>query len=561
MRIREAGPAAWYLEVARAPSPETALEIGALQRALLTSAPGTVRDVVPGYTNILVEFRLGAGRRRLERWIAEAETQAERAGPGGPQARHEIPVHYGDGADVAELEARLGLPWERIIALHSGAVYSVAFLGFTPGFPYLLGLPGELVTPRRDTPRKRVPAGSVAIAGEHAGIYPSASPGGWWILGRTDAPLFDAGSWPPAAWSPGDEVRFVPVQEGGATAESGGPADIAGPAAGDRGQAAGGREPGARQAPRAARHEPSNPNPEGPLTPLGDPAALAAVEVLEAWPPSASLQAAPRWRVGHYGMAQAGALDPLALELANGAAGNGPTTPAVELLQLPLRLRALRPLAAAVAGGGHRARLAGEALAVPGAFAWPEGAVLELVPGGRAHGAATYLALAGGLAAHRYAGSDSTDARSGLGGSRRPLRIGDLLGLGGAAAGRPAAGAPRPSLHPRYPAVIELGIHPGPQYDPDVFAQLAGTAFHVAGFDRTGIRLSGPALEQPSADVRSEGSPWGAVQLPADGQPIVLLADRGRTGGYAKPAVVDVGDLWRLAQAAPGTEVWLVDRR
>lgn len=554
MRIREAGPAAWYLEVASTPSPETALEIGALQRALLDSAPRGVRDVVPGYTNILVEYRAGANRRRLERWVADAETLLEAAGRAEPTARREVPVRYGEGADVSELEARLGMPWERIVALHRGALYSVAFLGFTPGFPYLLGLPSELATPRRDSPRKRVPGGSVAIAGEQAGIYPSASPGGWWILGRTDATLFDATGWPPAAWSPGDEVRFVPVADGGsrqATAEAA-PAAVGAAAS----------EPApterAQHEPIPARHEPSNPPGADDRAPLGDPQARPALEVLEAWPPSASVQAGPRWRVGHYGMAQAGALDPLALEQANVAVGNPATAPALELLHLPLTLRASRPLTAALAGGGHRARLDGEALHVPGAFAWPEGATLELAPGGRAHGAASYLALAGGLAAHRYAGSASTDARSCLGGSRRPLEGGDLLGIGRAPSGRAADGTVRTRLHPRYPGVVELRIHPGPQYDPDVFAQLKGTTFHVAGFDRTGVRLDGPGLAQPAADVRSEGSPWGAVQLPADGRPIVLLADRGRTGGYAKPAVVDVRDLWRLAQAPAGTEVWLV---
>lgn len=555
MKIREAGPAAWYLDVASGPSPEAALEIGALQRALLESAPAAVRDVIPGYTNILVEFRPGAGRERLERWIAQAAERLEAMGPGRPPARHRVAVRYGEGADVAELEARLGLPWERIAALHGAAAYHVAFLGFTPGFPYLLGLPAELRTPRRETPARQVAAGSVAIAGEHAGIYPTASPGGWWILGRTDARLFDPEAWPPTAWTAGDEVRFVPEgtrQDGDSGQEAGAvQASSVGKEPGPE------REPPDRKAPPDRQRTSAGDEPPAHL-PVGDPAAPPAVDVLETWPPSASLQAAPRWRVGHFGMAQAGALDPLACELANQAVGNASTAPALEVLQLPLRLRARTPLTAAVAGGGHRARLDGVALPASKAFDWPEGAVLELIPGGRARGATSYLALAGGVAAHRYAGSASTDARSGIGGSRRPLETGDVLALGRGRGGRASAGTAPPPLQPRYPDVVELRIHPGPQYRPGAFRQLTGTAFHVAGFDRTGVRLEGPAVEQPSADVRSEGSPWGAVQLPADGHPIVLLADRGRTGGYAKPAVVDVTDLWRLAQAPLGTEVWLV---
>lgn len=518
MRVRSAGPGACYVDVADAPSPDTALRLGALQRALLASAPGAVRDVVPGYTNLLIEFRRGTPPERLRRWLQAAEHALEETPP--PATRRQVAVRYGENADVDELTARLGLPWERIEALHAGALYTVAFLGFTPGFPYLLGLPDALATPRRETPRTRVPAGSVAIAGEHAGIYPSASPGGWWIVGRTDTALFDARGWPPAAWAPGDEVRFVPASPGTppvAEARSG-------PAEGSE---------------RAS---------------LGIPEARPVLEVLEAWSPSATLQAAPRWRVGHLGMAQAGALDPLAMELANAAAGNAGEAPALELLDLPLTLRSLEPVTAALACGGHEARLEGRRQPTGEPFVWPAGHLLELVPGGRAHGRASYLALAGGLAAQRYGGSASTDLRAGVGGGGRALRAGDLLGLG---EGRAALATGRAALHlrPRYPQRLLLRVHPGPQFDAETFARLTVTRFRVAGFDRTGVRLEGPGLPQNAPDVRSEGSPWGALQLPADGQPIVLLADRGRTGGYAKPAVVDVRDLWRLAQAPLGTEV------
>ncbi|MEJ2289281.1 MAG: allophanate hydrolase subunit 1, partial [Deinococcales bacterium] len=287
MRLRSAGPAAWYVDVADAPSPEAAVRIGALQRALLGRAPGAVRDVVPGYTNLLIEVRPGTSHTRLRRWLEAAVRAVDEDGGAAQPARRTVTVRYGEDADRGELETRLGLPWERIAALHAGALYTVAFLGFTPGFPYLLGLPHELVTPRRDSPRPRVPAGSVAIAGEQAGIYPSASPGGWWVLGRTDERLFESSAWPPTRWAAGDEVRF---------------------AAADRA--------GARAAPATPQAEPA-----GAGAPLGDDRAVPALEVHEAWLPSATVQAGPRWRVGHFGMAQAGALDPTALQLANRAVG------------------------------------------------------------------------------------------------------------------------------------------------------------------------------------------------------------------------------------------------
>jgi allophanate hydrolase subunit 2 len=108
---------------------------------------------------------------------------------------------------------------------------------------------------------------------------------------------------------------------------------------------------------------------------------------------------------------------------------------------------------------------------------------------------------------------------------------------------------------------VLVRLHAGPQFDAEAFASLAGRAFRIADLDRTGARLDGPAVPHPAPSIPSDGSPLGAVQIPPDGRPIVLLADRGRTGGYAKPAVVDPRDLWRFAQARPGDEVAFVDAR
>ena len=98
-----------------------------------------------------------------------------------------------------------------VVELHSEAEYTVAFIGFQPGFPYLLGLPAELAVRRLASPRVKVPAGSVAIAGEYSGIYPGATPGGWRLIGRTETVLFDAENTPPSILQPGDMVRFVPA--------------------------------------------------------------------------------------------------------------------------------------------------------------------------------------------------------------------------------------------------------------------------------------------------------------------------------------------------------------
>jgi KipI family sensor histidine kinase inhibitor len=104
-----------------------------------------------------------------------------------------------------------GLSEEDVVGLHTSAVYTVAFTGFAPGFGYLTGLPTALRQPRLDSPRTRVPAGAVGVAGEFTGVYPRESPGGWRLLGQTSATLFDPATDPPALLAPGDRVRFRSV--------------------------------------------------------------------------------------------------------------------------------------------------------------------------------------------------------------------------------------------------------------------------------------------------------------------------------------------------------------
>jgi KipI family sensor histidine kinase inhibitor len=121
----------------------------------------------------------------------------------------QLPVRY-DGADLDPVARETGLTTEELIALHSGAEYTVRFCGFSPGFGYLTGLDRRLWLPRLATPRPAVPAGSVAIADEYTGVYPRSSPGGWRLLGSTDVPLFELDRQPPAVLAPGVRVRFIP---------------------------------------------------------------------------------------------------------------------------------------------------------------------------------------------------------------------------------------------------------------------------------------------------------------------------------------------------------------
>jgi KipI family sensor histidine kinase inhibitor len=180
----------------------------------LTPLLGSVRGVTnvhPAYASILIDFDPRKIRHRdIERAAAELFAQAASAPLPEPRTV-EIPVAYGgaDGPDLDAVAALTGHTPDEVVALHSGAEYLVYFLGFSPGFPYLGGLPESIAAPRLETPRRRVPAGSVAIGGQQTGVYPIASPGGWRIIGRTPLRLFDPGADPPVLLRMGDHVRFV----------------------------------------------------------------------------------------------------------------------------------------------------------------------------------------------------------------------------------------------------------------------------------------------------------------------------------------------------------------
>lgn len=174
-----------------------------------------LRDLVPAYATLAVFFDpdaidAEAARQPLAALIDDDTTPDEHATPG---RCIEIPVVYGGafGEDLDAAAAELGLTPDALIARHSAALYTVAMIGFAPGFPYLSGLDPALALPRLATPRTRVPAGSVGIGGAQTGLYPRESPGGWRLLGRTPLRLFDPTRETPSLLAPGDRVRFRPI--------------------------------------------------------------------------------------------------------------------------------------------------------------------------------------------------------------------------------------------------------------------------------------------------------------------------------------------------------------
>lgn len=180
----------------------------ALAAAVQAAAIPGVADVVPAYASVAVALAPAGDPdvvlARLAR-VAIPGPAADRAAVASRTVT--LPCCY-DGPDLAELAAHAGLAVDEVIARHAGGVYTVALLGFQPGFPYLLGLDPALAMPRRAAPRPLVPRGAVAIGGVQAGIYPRDSPGGWRLIGRTSALLFEPQREPPALLLPGDRVRF-----------------------------------------------------------------------------------------------------------------------------------------------------------------------------------------------------------------------------------------------------------------------------------------------------------------------------------------------------------------
>ena len=213
MGLRALGDSAWLFEAGGDDSRAKLELVLGLVKLLETEAIPEVRDVVSSFDSVAVHFDPTDGERVLA-WLTRLPPPP--VGDGMVSGNHrivEVPVVYGGecGPDLETLASFLGRGVREIIGLHSGAEYTVAAVGFSPGFPYLLGLPEELQAPRHDTPRK-VAAGSVAIAGGQAGIYPFESQGGWHVVGRTDLRMFDPQRAEPAMLMPGDRLRFVPAE-------------------------------------------------------------------------------------------------------------------------------------------------------------------------------------------------------------------------------------------------------------------------------------------------------------------------------------------------------------
>jgi KipI family sensor histidine kinase inhibitor len=496
----------------------------ALEVALAVS--GQV-EVVCGFATVAVlvpdaDAELEAVQAVARQVVASRAADGE--GEGEPAGRFlTIPCTF-DGPDLPEVAAVVGLDPGAVVAELTARPLTAAVVGFSPGFAYLDGLPEALAAvPRRARPRPRVPAGAVALANGHAAVYPTASPGGWQLVGRTDATLLSPDRPPYAVLAPGDRVQLTV-------------ADTA---------VDGAREPSAVPA----------------WTP---PAGACATFEVVAPGLRAVVQDGGRRGVAAVGVPSAGPADPVSFTLANRLVGNAPSSGTLELTGGGTRLRCRARCHVAVVGAAPELRVDGAA--VPSAQVLPleSGQVLEVGPLRR--GCRTYLAVAGGILGPEVFGSSASDELSGLGAG--PLGAGRLLWAGPWA---PPLGdhlGPGAASEMEAGAVVELRVVPGPHpewFEPGSFERLVDTVFDVEGdSNRVGIRLrvshgaSVAPRSQPGGELDSQGVVTGAVQVPPGGDPVILMPDHATLGGYPVLAVVATVDHGLLGQCAPGTRVRLV---
>ncbi|MFC2538466.1 MAG: 5-oxoprolinase/urea amidolyase family protein, partial [Lautropia mirabilis] len=497
-----------------------------------------------------------------------------------------IPVRY-DGEDLAEMADYLGLSVEELVRRHAASVWQVAFTGFAPGFAYLSGGDPVFNVPRRASPRTRIPAGSVGLAGTFSAVYPRATPGGWQLIGTTDVPMWDLARTPPALLQPGQRVQFVDVatEEGEAlqrevvqqrsTLVSSGcltaaveddsrcgglmsacSAAVADDAGGD-GQ-------------RACR--------------AGDEKAVAHVFEVVATGLQALFQDAGRPGQARQGVSASGALDATAFRVANQLLGNEADATVIELLHGGFALRALTRTVVAVTGATGPLDLkdvSGVLLPaerhVP--LAMEPGDVLTV--GAPERGLRSYLAVRGGFDVAPVLGSSATDTLAGVG--PEPLRVGQGLAVGqrirGAVDAAEAGMAKLETLLPHLPDSVQpdlrdadavrrhafvLDLVLGPRtdwFDDESLELLQQQCWQVTQqSNRVGLRLLGEKPLQRAAgfqgrELPSEGTALGALQVPSNGQPVLFLADHPLTGGYPVIGCVAPHHLDLAAQLPPGVFV------
>ncbi len=208
-QVAPAGDRALLVTVGRTIDPLLLGQVLALDKVLGGSPPSGLISTVPAYASLLCHYDPGVtDAARLEASILQLEGHVDAAMALGSVV--DVPTRY-NGPDLARVAVETNLTPSGVIEMHAGREYLVYCVGFAPGFTYCGALPDQLSVPRLASPRLRVSAGSIGIAGRQTGIYAVESPGGWNLIGRTALRLFDPAADPPARFKPGDRLRFIPT--------------------------------------------------------------------------------------------------------------------------------------------------------------------------------------------------------------------------------------------------------------------------------------------------------------------------------------------------------------
>lgn len=482
----------------------------ALYTSLNATPIDSIEEMVPAARTLVIRFRPElATAASLAGEIASRDLSARAA---ASDRLVEIPVRY-DGEDLEEVSRLTGLSVDEVIQRHTESEFTVAFCGFAPGFGYLIGGDPLLHVPRRQTPRTRIPAGAVALAGAFSGVYPQASPGGWQIIGVTPLKMWDTMREPPALLQPGTRVRFYDLAKRPLTAT-----------------------PAWREAATMVE-EPAG---------EGDPA--TRLTVLAA-PMPALFQDLGRIGQTGQGVSASGALDQASLKAANRAVGNAAATACLEITLGGFSFESSGRATIALAGApcpvsvrDRSGRSFEAAICQP--IPLEAGDVVTL--GRPPKGMRSYLAVRGGFEVKPVLGSAATDTLAVVG--PPPVSAGAVLTLR-----EPVAPMESVSLDElpfaKLPAAgdtVTLDIVMGPRTDwftDAALDQLCNQDWLVTPqSNRVGIRLAGetPLERIDRTELPSEGTATGAIQVPHNGQPVLFLADHPLTGGY--PVIGNVAE-------------------
>lgn len=466
--------------------------------------PG-IADMVPAARTLMIRFDPGATTpEALARAVAMRDLSA-RIAPSDKLV--EIPVRY-DGEDLADVAELTGLSVEDVVRRHVESEFTVAFCGFAPGFGYLVGGDPALQVPRRQSPRTKIPAGAVALAGAFSGVYPQESPGGWQIIGVTPEKMWDLSRDPPALFQPGYRVRFYDLAKR--------------------------NHPGAAPVETSKTTEPSEPTGGLSFTVLAAPV-------------PALFQDAGRFGQTGQGVSSAGALDQGAFRAANRIVGNPPGATCLEITLGGFSIAASGRAVIGITGAPCPVTIRDAEGRVQQAETYSP---ISLEPGdtvtlGQApKGMRSYLSVRGGFAVAPVLGSTSADTLAVVG--PEPVSRNAVLKVNADTHGLTAVSLEEmPAFaHPGPQDVVTLDVIMGPRTD--WFTQagidtLSSQLFRMTPqSNRVGIRLSGdhPLERRDTAELPSEGTATGAIQVPHSGQPVLFLADHPLTGGYPVIATV-----------------------